>query len=90
MQKAMRGHVILLKLENPSAALAFQVHAAIRGKDGSLIAPVLWSDNWIELTPGESRTLSALLPEDAGTPVVEVDGWNVTAQRITVSESAPQ
>ena len=26
---------------------------------GGLIAPVFWSDNWIELTPGESTTLTA-------------------------------
>ena len=30
---------------------------------GGLIAPVFWSDNWIELTPGESTELNAQLPE---------------------------
>jgi exo-1,4-beta-D-glucosaminidase len=47
-----------------------------------LIAPVFWSDNWIELTPGESRTLSALLPENAAAPIVQIEGWNVGPQTI--------
>jgi exo-1,4-beta-D-glucosaminidase len=56
----------------------------VRTATGGLIAPVFWSDNWIELTPGESSTLTALLPESATeTPVVQVEGWNVAAQTIT-------
>src|ERR1019366_7218992 len=70
------GPELIVHLDNSSAALAFQVRAAVRTKDGGLIAPVFWSENWIELTPGESRTLSALLPENAATPVVQVEGWN--------------
>ena len=64
-----RGREVRLHLENTSAALAFQISAAVRTPSGGLIAPVFWSDNWIELTPGESTTLTALLPEsEAGTP----------------------
>jgi exo-1,4-beta-D-glucosaminidase len=56
----------------------------VRTASGGLIAPVFWSDNWIELTPGESSTLSALLPEGAPeTPIVQIEGWNVAAQTIT-------
>ena len=49
-----------------------------------LIAPVFWSDNWIELTPGESTTLTALLPEgESGTPAIRIEGWNITPATIT-------
>ena len=42
-----------------------------------LIAPVIWSDNWIELVPGEKRVLTALLPEDVpAEPMVQIEGWN--------------
>jgi exo-1,4-beta-D-glucosaminidase len=42
------------------------------------------SDNWIELTPSESVTLTALLPESApAAPVVNIEGWNVAAATIT-------
>jgi exo-1,4-beta-D-glucosaminidase len=78
------GREIRLQLDNSSAALAFQLHGAVRTSTGGLIAPVIWSDNWIELTPGEKRTLTAQLPADAPVaPVVQLEGWNVAAQILT-------
>jgi hypothetical protein len=36
--------------------------------------------------PGESRTLTALLPENAGAvPAIEIEGWNVAPETITPS-----
>jgi exo-1,4-beta-D-glucosaminidase len=79
-----RGREIKLHLENPSAALAFQLNAAARTASGGLVAPVFWSDNWIELAPGESTTLTALLPANApADAVVQISGWNVAAATIT-------
>jgi exo-1,4-beta-D-glucosaminidase len=77
------GSAIEVRLQNPSATLAFQVVAAVRTASGGLIAPVLWSDNYIELMPGESRVLTAELPHDAPTDaVVLVSGWNVAEQTL--------
>jgi exo-1,4-beta-D-glucosaminidase len=83
IENTPNGRVLRLHLENQSAALAFQLRAAVRTPSGGLIAPVFWSDNWIELVPGESRTLTALLPENAVSPVVQLEGWNLTPERIT-------
>jgi exo-1,4-beta-D-glucosaminidase len=78
------GREIRLHLANKSNALAFQLRAAVRTPSGGLIAPVLWSDNWIELKPGESTTLTAQLPAaDTNTPTVQVDGWNVAPVSLT-------
>ena len=78
------GREIAVRLSNPSKTLAFQIHAAVRTPSGGLIAPVLWSDNWIELTPGESTTLTAVLPSDADeNPVVQVSGWNIAPSTLT-------
>ncbi len=83
------GHELRLHLQNTSQALAFQLRAAARTSSGGLIAPVLWSDNWIELTPGESATLIAQLPEGSvAKPVVHVEGWNVAP--ITLTPAAAQ
>jgi exo-1,4-beta-D-glucosaminidase len=77
------GREVRLHLDNSSVELAFQLRAAVRTQSGGLIAPVFWSDNWIELIPGESRTLTALLPETfAGEPVVQIDGWNIAQEII--------
>lgn len=83
LEKTAQGHVIKLHLSNSQAALAFQLRAAIRTAQGDLVAPVIWSDNWIELKPGETTTLTALLPDSAPeSPVVKLEGWNVAEQTI--------
>ncbi|MGP8252031.1 MAG: glycosyl hydrolase 2 galactose-binding domain-containing protein [Terracidiphilus sp.] len=88
---APNGRKITLHLENTASGLAFQVNAAVRTANGDLVAPVIWSDNWIELGPGESETLTALLPEDApASPVVNIEGWNVAAMSVTPTPEAPQ
>jgi exo-1,4-beta-D-glucosaminidase len=87
--KTPQGREVRVHFDNQSAALAFQLRAALRTSSGGLIAPVFWSDNWIELTPGESRTLMALLPDDAaGDAVVQIEGWNVAAETITPMAAA--
>jgi exo-1,4-beta-D-glucosaminidase len=86
VEKTARGRELRVDLKNPSTALAFQVNAAARTADGGLIAPVLWSDNWIELTPGEQRTLTAILPDSAlEYPTVEIASWNAGSQTITAT-----
>lgn len=82
------GRKICVRLKNTSNALAFQLRAAARTASGGLIAPVFWSDNWVELTPGESTELTAQLPEDgSGTPVIQLEGWNV--QPISITPTVP-
>ena len=77
------GRTVRLHLENHGQTLAFQISAAARTASGGLVAPVLWSDNWIELAPGESETLTAVLPDDAPEDtVIRVDGWNVVEQTL--------
>jgi exo-1,4-beta-D-glucosaminidase len=79
-----RGRELAVHLDNSSSVLAFQISAAVRTPSGELIAPVLWSDNWIELVPGESRTLTALLPDSApGDTIVQIGGWNIASETIT-------
>ncbi len=91
VEKTAQGRVLHLHLKNSQQELAFQVHAAVRTTSDDLIAPVFWSDNWIELVPGEDETLTAQLPDDAPDSfTVHVDGWNIapialTPQTVTAS-----
>ncbi|MGB7188833.1 MAG: glycosyl hydrolase family 2 [Acidobacteriaceae bacterium] len=83
------GREIRLHLKNDSGMLAFQIAARVRTPSGDLIAPVMWSDDWIELTPGESRTLTARLPGDApADAVVKLRGWNIEPATLTPALSA--
>ncbi|MGA8940360.1 MAG: glycosyl hydrolase family 2 [Acidobacteriaceae bacterium] len=87
--QTQHGRLIQLHLANNSDALAFQIRAVVRTPSGGLIAPVMWSDDWIELVPGESRTLTAMLPEsETGKAVVKLSGWNIATETLTPAASS--
>ena len=64
-----------------------------QGPEGDEILPVLWEDNYFSLLPGEARQIAATWggpaarparrdnagrqPQRTGSPVVQVEGWNV-------------
>jgi exo-1,4-beta-D-glucosaminidase len=66
-------------LHNPSKALAFQVAVDTVDRKGMSVSPVTWSDNYIELVPGETRELSATPPVAAAEASVVVSGWNIAS-----------
>ena len=72
------NHLLRVHLENPSHSLAFQVEVRGFTADGKPIIPLLWSDDFIELMPGEHRDLTAELPKEtaANQASVIVSGWN--------------
>jgi exo-1,4-beta-D-glucosaminidase len=80
--------IIRVHLANSNDALAFQLHAAIRTPKDELVAPVFWSDNWLELVPGESTTLTAEIPDNANDPVVVLDGWNIAPTKLQLIAAA--
>ncbi|MFT4113807.1 MAG: glycosyl hydrolase family 2, partial [Silvibacterium sp.] len=87
VEQVSNEHTLKVTLTNSSTTLAFQVHADARTPEGGLVAPVLWSDNWIELAPGESTTLIAELPEASEPhasdhPVIEISGWNISPVKV--------
>ncbi len=70
----------LVKLTNTGAALAFFTHLKLT-KDDQELLPVFWSDNYISLMPGETRTLTVSVPNYRHRAAVEIHGeaWNVPA-----------
>lgn len=66
-------------LHNPSKTLAFMVRlAAIDTRDGQELLPVLWSDNYVSLLPGERRSLSAEFEAGSARDLaLRLDGWNI-------------
>jgi exo-1,4-beta-D-glucosaminidase len=79
MGDSERARVVL---ENRSPGVAFFVRASVRrSSTGAEVLPVLWSDNFVTLFPGERREVLATFATRhlAGVaPAVTVDGWNVT------------
>jgi len=68
-------------ITNTGKVVAFQVHLrALKGKGGDDILPVIFSDNYIELAPGESRSIICkYLNGDAGAEKAYfvLGGWNL-------------
>ena len=68
-------------LQNPSKSIALMAHVQLRRKSGERVLPVFYSDNYVSLAPGASKTItieaaeSDFSGEDA---LIVVDGWNVT------------
>ena len=49
-------------VSNPTDKAAFMVRLTAKGGDGELICPAYWSDNYLTLAPGESRTVTCRMP----------------------------
>ncbi len=74
-----------ITLSNTGNVPAVMIRLNLKGDDGEQILPVIYSDNYFHLMPGESRTIDVEWKnEDArGTnPVVEITGTNVTNMTI--------
>ena len=68
-------------LTNSGTVPAVMIRLNLKGDDGEQILPVIYSDNYLHLMPGEVRTIDIdWKVEDARgrKPVVEITGTNVT------------
>jgi exo-1,4-beta-D-glucosaminidase len=87
----VEGPLVKMTLQNGSGHLALQIQLGIRRKnDGADILPVLWSDNYISLVPGESREITAqfLSPDVLGSDSeLSVAGWNIDPETVPLSDS---
>lgn len=68
-------------VENPSDAIAFMLRARILkgGEDKDDVLPIIWSDNFITLMPGESDVLTATFEKSllqGETPYLVIKGFN--------------
>jgi len=68
-------------ITNTGKTVAFQVHLrALKGKDGDDILPVIFSDNYLELAPGETRVIHCKYADkDAAhaEPYFVTSAWNI-------------
>jgi exo-1,4-beta-D-glucosaminidase len=89
VRRAGAEDIATVTLTVPASArtVALFQHLSIEGSAGGRPAlPILWSDNDLTLWPGESLTVTAhFAPQGAGTPVVEVSGWNVPTQSVPLA-----
>ena len=80
--------VVTVTLHNPTKSIALMTHLQLRdAKTGERILPAYASDNYVTLTPDETRTVS--ITSAAGDFLADgarvvVDGWNVTVASASI------
>ena len=66
---------------NNTKELAFQIVLMVtKGKNGSVVLPILWNENYFSLLPGEKRIIKGLFSKadlQGQKPVLKVSGWNI-------------
>ncbi len=70
-----------ITMTNQGQVPAVMLRLNLKGDDGEQILPVIYSDNYFHLMPGESRTISIeWKAEDARgcNPIVEITGMNIS------------
>jgi len=87
------GNLLLdVTLRNPGSSVELMTHLQLRRQNsGERVLPVYYSDNYISLVPGESKTVTieaALADLKGETPLIAVDGWNVAVKSSASREVA--
>ncbi len=87
------GRMLLdVTLTNPGAGMALMAHLQLRRKGSTdRVLPVFYSDNYVSLAPGESRTITvdaALADLKGAMPLVVLDGWNVSLSAVNNADNA--
>jgi len=81
--------LITVVVKNSSNRLAFRTSLrALHTANGDDVLPILWDDNYFDLLPGESRTISATVRPTMEPISIEVAGWNGSSQVIPVATAA--
>jgi hypothetical protein len=74
--------LVAVTVRNPTPSVALMAHLQLReAQSGRRVLPVFYSDNYLSLLPGETRTLdieAAVADLEGDAPLLAVDGWNVT------------
>lgn len=77
---------VSVTLSNPSMTPALNVKLTLRDANGARVLPAFYSDNYVALMPGESRTVIVRSPVAAGqVAAVSLRGWNVIEADVPVS-----
>jgi hypothetical protein len=74
--------LVTVTLHNPTKDLALMTHLQLRRQSSSeRVLPVFYSDNYISLVPGETRTITIEADSSSlhnETALVVLDGWNIS------------
>ena len=77
-----------ITLRNASAVPALSTKLTLLTDSGERVLPVYYSDNYVSLMPGESKTLTAEF-QAQGPLTLALRGWNAAPQSLAVADPGP-
>jgi hypothetical protein len=85
-RKAARGGetVVSVELENRGGAPALAAKLTVVDEAGKRVLPVLYSDNYVTVLPGEPRKIDIRCPAGGQCSQVQVRGWNVEPATVNI------
>jgi beta-galactosidase/beta-glucuronidase len=79
-------HEVAVTLTNASGQPALMAKLSLLDIAGARVLPAYWSDNYVSLLPGETRTITIRAPKTAPAPVsIGMRGWNVVESEVQVA-----
>lgn len=84
---SVNGQHATVTLTNNGNTPAVMIRLNLKGSDGEQILPVIYSDNYLHLMPGETRTIDVeWKAEDARgcLPIVEITGMNLSKTAVAL------
>ena len=63
-----------ITVSNPTDKVAFMIRLVAKNRNGELICPAYWSDNYFSLAPGDSRTITCQTSSQRAT--IQVDMYD--------------
>ena len=71
-KEAETGALYEVKVSNPTDKVAFMVRLTAKDSKGNLACPAYWSDNYLTLAPGETKTVTCNLPSLEGGATINI------------------
>ncbi len=80
-------HVVRVRLHNTGKVPVLATKLTLVDPKGARILPAYYSDNYLNLLPGEWRVVEIRFPKELGTRAgVRVRGWNARPETVTASQ----
>ena len=87
LKKSVENGKVVLRADvsNTSKGVALMTRLKVREHaTGERVLPVIYSDNYISLLPGESRQIEIEYADPGKPTVLAVEGWNIEPEEITI------
>ena len=84
LKKSMNGDHVMVAIHNPSRNVAFFERIEItKGDDGDEVLPILYSDNYVTIFPGETARITSTFDRKelgARRPWLKLEGYNTSKE----------